>query len=81
MPRSGSNKVGPAPTPLHMAIKHGRHAIAELLIQADGIDVNAGNPLLVAVEKGDIAMYELLIKAKVRSGRVVGGNSNRWLVC
>ena len=59
-----------------MAVKHGRHAIAELLIQADGIDVNAGNPLLVAVEKGDIAMYELLIKAKVRSGRVGGGNSN-----
>jgi len=76
-------------TPLHLAIKSKQVALANKLLEVDGIDLNAKTtkgftPMLVAAWKGDMAMVQKLItkggdmKAKDSAGRNVWGVAHDW---
>ncbi|CEP00120.1 Ankyrin repeat domain-containing protein [Plasmodiophora brassicae] len=58
-----ANHGGPSrSTPLCKAVKKDLHHIVKTLLRHQGTDVNVGNPLLLAVQKGHWAIAEMLVK-------------------
>ena len=55
-------------TPLYIAAREGHASVVELLLKADGVDVNKGiedgtTPLYIAASEGHTSVVELLLKA------------------
>jgi len=55
---------------LYTAAGHGHASVVELLLKADGVDVNKGyedgaTPLFIAAREGHTSVVELLLKAEI----------------